>query len=297
MTDSNRANTTANNTGAVEDGQTSAPFRLYTRMTLTSTSLGQEVYSPSPITINGVTVFSVAPIRIIGVKYPKRYPVHIEPSADLEPAFAEGWNALPDELKIKVLSHNLLNSETIDHGIMQYTPQLRSLLHHLRTTPAIAAHSRDLYYTHNVFSLRPTAYTVLDTQLPLPTGRYCLLYPTPAVNAHIRYIEFLCDLDARAWQFLLKFSNGNYGFGDIRYITLVFRASYLHLKYLEEFEGFIENAVGNGVRFGCEGHVVLMTEEEDLSDDDRRHMGRMNELMKRMVHFGCSKLKRGVAPD
>jgi len=31
----------------------------------------------------------------------------------------------------------------------------------------------------------------------------------------------------------------------------------LHLKYPEEFEDFIEHAVGEVVRFGCADHVVV----------------------------------------
>jgi hypothetical protein len=38
-----------------------------------------------------------------------------------------------------------------------------------------------------------------------------------------------------------------------------------------------------------------MTEEDDLSEDDRRNMGRMKESMMRVIKFGCSESKRGVA--
>jgi hypothetical protein len=90
---------------------------------------------------------------------------------------------------------------------MRYTTQLRNLSHHMRTTPTIAALSRDLYYAQNVFQRRPTPYMLFNMQLPLPTGRYCLMYPTPVVNAGIRYVEFQCDMNARAWQFLLQLVN------------------------------------------------------------------------------------------
>jgi hypothetical protein len=39
-----------------------------------------------------------------------------------------------------------------------------------------------------------------------------------------------------------------------------------------------------------------MTEEDDLSEDDRRNMGRMKESMMKVIQFGCSESKLGVAP-
>jgi hypothetical protein len=101
MTDTNAHSTAAHKIGAVGDARTRDTIRLYTPTTLLSTSLGQDFHSTSPITINGVIIFSATPIRVIGVTYPRRYPVHIEPTAKLALEFAEGWTMLPDELKSK----------------------------------------------------------------------------------------------------------------------------------------------------------------------------------------------------
>jgi hypothetical protein len=299
MTNSKYHNTAAENVKSVEgDAKENVALRIYTPMTMSGTNLGLEIYSPLPITINGVTIFSAAPIRIISAKYPKRDQVRIESAAGLNPAFIQGWNALPDELKTKVLSFNLINPETIDNGIMPYTSQFRGLLHHLRTTPVIAGLAREIYYTQNVFLLEPTAYTILERQRPLPVGRYCFLYPAASVNALIRSVEFLCGLDAAPWLFLTRFGRGSYGFGDVRYITVTLRASYLHICYPEDFDNFFENAVGEGLRFGCEGHVELIADEADvMSAENRRQMSRMEDLMKRKIWFGYSDDKRGVAPQ
>jgi hypothetical protein len=90
------------------------PFMIHNPMTLVDPRLGQQVYSPSPINIQGVTIWSASPIQIIRADVPRDWPtrVYLEPAASLGNSFARSWEKLPDELKIHILSFNLSSNRT-----------------------------------------------------------------------------------------------------------------------------------------------------------------------------------------
>jgi len=92
----------------------SESLRLYTPMILAPGHLEFELYSPSPMIINGITLWSASPIRIIGAGFPPPYDVQFELAASLNTFFAQGWMRLPDELKERILSYHLLTDNPVD---------------------------------------------------------------------------------------------------------------------------------------------------------------------------------------
>lgn len=125
-------------------------------MWLTRPNLGQEIYSPLPITILGVTIWSASPIRILQSRFTTRVPD--EPASQLGASFASGWSKLPDELKIHILSFNLVSQDPLGESHGRHTifkPETTFFRWHLRSTPEIARLSRDVYYSRNIIHLRP----------------------------------------------------------------------------------------------------------------------------------------------
>jgi hypothetical protein len=91
-------------TSTAENPSSSGVLRVYRSMTTDLTnSPPLVVYSPYPIKINGALVWSPGPIHIMN-----KEKVNIAPTEILDPEFLRGWNKLPDELKLEILSHNAL---------------------------------------------------------------------------------------------------------------------------------------------------------------------------------------------
>jgi hypothetical protein len=281
------------------------PFRVFNPMALDSSRLGQEIYSPSPITIGNVTVWSATPIRIIGTRFSEYGLVHIEPTASLQPSFVKGWNTLPDELKERILWCSVVtgipkeNRETTD---LIYHFEI--LMHHLRTTPEMAKLACDMYYKHNTFVLEPHS----DFSLPWVFGRNrpkYLRYPKLSVNMLIRSVIFICGIYPAEWELLSRFARGDYGFENLRQLKLTFLARDF-LRRLHSFSQFLGTVVAGGLRFACEGDLVVQSERPDFhgwdseSEDtaeELAQMRRMETMMRRVIKFGCSKSKRGVIAE
>ncbi|KAF2635674.1 hypothetical protein P280DRAFT_534640 [Massarina eburnea CBS 473.64] len=101
------------------------------------------ISTPHEITINGIKFWSATPIHITPVE-----PTTIQSSAPAS-SFVTGWNNLPLELKIEVLSHNLVATKPL--GVNDCTgshiaPVTQNLYHHLRSTPEIAALATEIFY-------------------------------------------------------------------------------------------------------------------------------------------------------
>jgi hypothetical protein len=98
----------------------------------------------------------------------------VKPDGGLGPAFAEGWDKLPDELKVRVLSCNLVAEDTIsseDTETDADTERVINFHHHLWTTPEIASLSREIYYTKNTFLLQASPHSNRETAWRIaPTG-------------------------------------------------------------------------------------------------------------------------------
>jgi len=302
-------------------GSSGEPLRLYTPMTLASGRLGFEIYSPSPMIINGITLWSATPIRVIGTNFPSSFPIHLELSADLNVSFAQGWIKLPDELKEKILSCYLVTNYPVEGRNPIFDLQRRTLLQYLHSTPEIASFSRDIYYRLNTFRLRPTSdlSPVIQPWQPIIT-QGVLRYPMPSVNRLIRSVHFVCPLKDWATVFLARFAQGNYGFQDLRYVKITFCAGWHIWGAEDQFRDFftelanLANTFPAGLRLACKGELEVVdelnvsrsfyeVESDDTAEEnaeDRRNGARLRKveaILKRKIHFGCSKSKRGVVAD
>ncbi|KAF1958223.1 hypothetical protein CC80DRAFT_503009 [Byssothecium circinans] len=105
------------------------------------------------VIINGVKLRSATRIYVTPLES-----TTIAPAAPLGSEFADGWKKLPDELKLKVLAHNLVDAEPLSAERCKLEGEhmadvTTNLYHHLRTTPEIAALAKEVFYTENTFML------------------------------------------------------------------------------------------------------------------------------------------------
>lgn len=180
----------------IEADQTlGGPLRIFHPMVLCGSSLDLTIRSLSPITINGLTIWSRSPIRVI---HSDQNTISIAPQTNLNAGFARGWCSLPVELKECIIAYNLvshrtLRSQRMDKCVKWENPEISSLLHHLRSTPEIAGIARPIYYKHNTFRLSPESKYV---SLPMP-GRYedVFRYRSLFVSNLIRSIQLHFSLE------------------------------------------------------------------------------------------------------
>lgn len=143
----------------------------------------RSVSSPTPFLINGVKVWSAAPIHIYACK--DQQDIRIEPTDRLDSEFAQGWDKLPDELKTRILAFNLVCSSFLGYLSLfsHYGEDATSYYHHLRTTPEIAAFAREIYYTENTFEVKFSRYSHIGHYWP--RDQY-FAYPVHRNNGMIR---------------------------------------------------------------------------------------------------------------
>lgn len=273
-----------------------ASLRLYSPMKLRCDGVGHEVFSPSPMTIGQVTIWSASPIRVIRHVLPGRT-IIIEPASSLGTNFAIGWMKLPVEVKEQILAHNLVSA--IPKGHIEYDTcyapwDFGVLLHHLRCTPEIAALSREIYYKRNVFLLEPEG---VDGYNAVP---YNLMYPGPAVGHLVRFIEFKCKLGTRAVQKLEGLSQRQYGFPNLKYLKLTLDASLCLGGDRADFRQWLHRIIAGGVDFHCKGEMEVVGEvtrrilQDGRSrtfrylppeDADQLHM--IESILRPLLRFDC----------
>jgi hypothetical protein len=123
-----------------------------------STSSPQGMESVHPFKINGIIVWSAIPMYVLGVDSGDE--LTSDPIEELGASFISGLHKLPDELKINVLSFNVLHDHHIsfmemDHMMKQMgLVAVKNFHHYLRTTPEIAELTRDVFYGQNRFYVR-----------------------------------------------------------------------------------------------------------------------------------------------
>ncbi|KAF1971246.1 hypothetical protein BU23DRAFT_600377 [Bimuria novae-zelandiae CBS 107.79] len=142
--------------------------------------------------------------------------------------FANGWNRLPDELRICILSFNLCSEEPIPVDWPNNSRAHLKALHHLRMTPQIAALAQQTYYSLNTFHLQ-LHYTRPDPSVR-PTLRF--LFPRKSVNHDIRRLHIeIVSLTVDSLRRLEKLAEGFYGFPKPQQVRL-----YVHAPHGLTFE-------------------------------------------------------------
>ncbi|KAF1958169.1 hypothetical protein CC80DRAFT_546405 [Byssothecium circinans] len=123
--------------------------------------------SPDTIQIaRGVFISSESPITITTTKHTTAFEITASRYLRPDPAFARGWNKLPEELKVKILSYLIIPlNEPIDYDnayrLQHFNPRGGvDLWRYLRMTPEIKILALELFYGHNSFTIEPRTLTL-----------------------------------------------------------------------------------------------------------------------------------------
>jgi hypothetical protein len=245
------------------------------------------VSSPTPFMLNGVKVWSSAPIHIYDAGGSRT--IQVEPLDALGAEFVRGWHKLPDELKVRVLEFNVTAQSPISYyaSIANNGCDVGNLWHHLKATPEIAGLSRDIYYTRNTFLLRDHSCTF--TGWPYQADARYLAYPPRSLNVLIRSITLEYGSTEISLTHVRRLASGACGFENLRYVKI------LILVYLTRAPNaaMIEDGQRKPVRF-CEGGIKSRSMDDDETSEARQKRKQLLASLKSIFVFGCSKDKRGV---
>jgi len=176
------------------------------------------------------------------------------PLGDLGADFVRGWNSLPEELKLHVLSFNLVDAEYIWYDVnlrsrsRRFAPKL-GLHKHLAMGPEIARLAQEVFYRQNEFCIK--------------VGRLTTRFPPPAKRMHIRRIRLCAELNVRGWETIKRMANGGYGFDLLAEVCVAFHCASRTVASGDLLHGIpLEPIV-----FTCRGSVVFEAAFAALSSE------------------------------
>jgi len=170
------------------------------------------------------------------------------PSLPLDFAFATGWEKLPTELKVHILSYNLTFPGKVD---LYESNVLPALDHHLRISPEIADLAKEIFYCQNTFRIR--------RNLRRPSGRPLF----PVAYGLIRKIVVDVIMGSYTdWETLSMISKGSHGLSNLRYVNVVINCrgvswSPLNDDSITQLLGWIPDSCDESIVFKCKGEVTL----------------------------------------
>jgi hypothetical protein len=209
-------------------------------------------------------------------------PCDTSPSCLTEPltkGFAHCWRNLPTELKIAILSHNLISPDGIStyrdyHQGNDQRPELQTydrrftldnvLYHHLSLGHEIAYLTHKIFYEQNIFQIRTMGLSG-RAKSELPPR------PTRHLVREVRWHINMCDAN---WSVLERLAAGEFGFDKLRYLTLYMRwpivydicCVYGGLKAEEQSKRC-------KIVFKCRGKLVIEDDEKRKSWVDKMLKG------------------------
>ncbi|KAF2824624.1 hypothetical protein CC86DRAFT_383438 [Ophiobolus disseminans] len=230
-------------------------YRLHTPMSIIpDVGSVRVVSSPRPFMINGIKVWSSAPIHIDGVK--EKYQVNIAP----------------------------------EDGLGKDHYDVTSFGHHLRSTPEIASFARELYYARNTFILQTHHWSF--TGQPHQRNEHYIAYPPRAVNVFIRSIVVKVSFLRMDLAHVRRLADGEFGFENLRQIIVLIES--LHSRLTPQDEPMIAEGRRNPVRFGCEGRFEVSEYDPNDNEKQEQNLLEIQEHMKPVFIHGCNKTKRSV---
>ena len=176
------------------------------------------------------------------------------PLGSLGADFLLGWNSLPKELKLHVLSFNLVDNEYIWLTIIREIRSQRftlgpDLRRHLAMGPEIAQLAQEVFYQQNEFCIK--------------ARRAAFHLPHPTKRMHIRKIKLCVELDVRGWEVIQKMAAGGYGFDLIAEVHVAFYCAFMNA----EFGELLHDVPLEPIVFTCRGTVVFAGAFADLSSE------------------------------
>ena len=167
-------------------------------------------------------------------------PIHVIPSGILSSRFARGWSALPTELKLAILRHNLIYSSVIwprnANQVMH-----KSLFPYLRMTPEIASLSRALFFAENTFIV-----SALQEELSMFRD-----FPPVSVRPLIRKVTLLTWLELGDRETIEAIADKRLGFQGLAHVNI--RCS------VTKFVRSLLSAPGTAAHGNAEGWIAQLT--------------------------------------
>lgn len=147
----------------------------------------------------------------------------LSPEIPLGDAFRRGWEKLPVELRLMVLSCLVPHKEPLSFGYCFYScflclstvcnykdhTAIHTTIHPLlRSTPEIYSLCRQIYYSTNTFS----AILYMEFR-----------YPSRAVNKYITTLYLCYSFRFFNWDCLSRLAQGRLGFSNLKWLSILFR--------------------------------------------------------------------------
>jgi hypothetical protein len=186
-------------------------------------------------TANDIVIETDGPVYIA---HPR--PATIIPATPLDEDFAIGWQRLPTELKVQVLTNNLLR---YGQPVITASPPrpgenngvvfpFHGFIHHVLLGPHFADLSKEVFYTNNIPRLKPSSTQrpgcsllppTVHSLFPVPQPSWYLSYPSPSVGQWVRIIAITFTIDTGSWERLHRFANGNPSFETLQRVLIQVR--------------------------------------------------------------------------
>ncbi|KAF2635717.1 hypothetical protein P280DRAFT_522837 [Massarina eburnea CBS 473.64] len=220
------------------------PVELLTTISF-APDTSMSIISATPILLNETSIiWSETPIM---VKATAEELLTVQPHKILDPEFAVGWNKLPDELKVRILTYNVICEDKVSFNDQWgYTMGgNKDIISYCLMTPEIATLAREIFYSKNIFHVKalPLFEWIGERRtLPLP--------PRSSLGL-IRRLEVAVRVIG--WEFtkLRKLTDGRWGFHNLQHIKLtVDLTQHPGIPYSE-----IPCILGDGLFIQCDGEV------------------------------------------
>ncbi|KAF2449707.1 hypothetical protein P171DRAFT_198563 [Karstenula rhodostoma CBS 690.94] len=152
----------------------------------------------------------------------------------LDKQFAIGWNKLPAELKLEILSYDPKLNGDFKRRNKKHNPGnqggWKTLLRYHKMTPELGALATEIFYAKHHFRIEGADDQMKQKWNIVSVQK--LFFPKPEVNQFIKLLYFRVPLDSLAWSRLQRLANGDFGFERLNHLTVeVVHTVYYRLKY------------------------------------------------------------------
>jgi hypothetical protein len=209
----------------------------------------------------------------------------IEPSGDLGEKFVQGWRALPEELRLRVLHFNLLSPNVhIDSLHPQQVGGSRddhqeTLLRFLSMGPEIASVAPEAYYKANKF---------LIFHASCGAGPFL---PLPSIRPWITQIIVNISLSQAEWAIIQRFAWDGYGLENLRHVQVGVYLMQEDIKFINRhLDKIVLDPDACQIWFRCSG---LLDFNKNMCSYGLRHqlakinytMEGVEERLRKAIHF------------
>ncbi|KAF2449796.1 hypothetical protein P171DRAFT_517438 [Karstenula rhodostoma CBS 690.94] len=238
-------------------GPSDAAVRVHTPMTLKENTT-HKLSSPYGIIVGGIKLWSATPIHIS----PLDEDVDVLPVEKLGNDFSAGWNKLPIELKLMIVS--FVVADPMPLGYLDCDPRSEyganwCYLELLRSTPEIAELAKEAFYSVNAFRV--------VTIIAFNPNRV-LKRPPREFSNRIRHLEIRIGHNVPCG-FLKKLSSQNSEFPRLEYVTIHVTVSGRRGGVWFKFNN------DQKINFSCAGNFVVDMRTRNVRTKDKIEVMRL----------------------